>query len=272
MFKCTLFFFAVLLLGYFVFFSEDVCAQVQKTVAPAPNGVFFKSVCRDTRDLLLFPKEVKKSDHLFLGNSIILLPAAFMFDEPVEKILIKQRFRRENQQWLDYSVSNFGNGLYPGITAVILYGVGLNQERNDLKWLALLQLKTIGLAAGASRIPKFLFQRSRPSDAHPVNSGSWSGPFHGFSGNYSFPSGHTFIAFSWAAASASALKGEKGLVAGFYGVATLVGLSRLYKGDHWTSDVIAGALMGYALGKLTYRIQERNWMKKPQRKKSFPSN
>ena len=54
-------------------------------------------------------------------------------------------------------------------------------------------------------------------------------------------------------------KENKLLVAGLYTLASLVGISRVYQGEHWASDVVAGAAMGYAFGKLSYRLQTKNW-------------
>jgi undecaprenyl-diphosphatase len=58
---------------------------------------------------------------------------------------------------------------------------------------------------------------------------------------YSFPSGHTTAAFS--VAITTALIFPSVLLAGV-GLATLVGISRMYLGVHYPSDVAAGVLIG----------------------------
>ena len=61
----------------------------------------------------------------------------------------------------------------------------------------------------------------------------------------SFPSGHATTAFA-AAAVVGALYPR--LRIPVYGLAALVGLSRVYLGVHYTLDVLAGAALGIALG------------------------
>ncbi len=58
---------------------------------------------------------------------------------------------------------------------------------------------------------------------------------------HSLPSGHTAVAFALAGSLA---QHQPQLSALGYGVATLVGLSRLSLGRHWPSDVLAGAIIG----------------------------
>jgi membrane-associated phospholipid phosphatase len=69
----------------------------------------------------------------------------------------------------------------------------------------------------------------------------------------SFPSGHASQAF--AMASAISMHAESPWVgAGAYGLATLVGLSRLETRDHFSSDVLAGALLGTGIGRVVVRL------------------
>jgi undecaprenyl-diphosphatase len=58
---------------------------------------------------------------------------------------------------------------------------------------------------------------------------------------HSFPSGHTSTSF--AAATMLAILVPRFRVA-FFVLATLIGLSRLYNGVHYPTDVLAGALLG----------------------------
>jgi len=69
----------------------------------------------------------------------------------------------------------------------------------------------------------------------------------------SFPSGHTTSAFAAAAAVTAEAGYEwssgKSIVGpAFFGVAGVVGLSRMYNNAHWASDVIVGAAIGTFVG------------------------
>lgn len=65
---------------------------------------------------------------------------------------------------------------------------------------------------------------------------------------YSFPSGHTSTAFALAIALASTIPGT-GIAA--YSIASMVGLSRVYLGVHYPTDVVVGSVTAYAAYLLT---------------------
>jgi membrane-associated phospholipid phosphatase len=104
------------------------------------------------------------------------------------------------------------------------------------------------LASGvANGTLKTLVGRERPTFTdspdhfHPLNTKDrWQ----------SFPSGHATVAFSLAA-SISEEAGRAWVTAATYGTAALVGWSRIYDDRHWTSDVVAGAMLGVATSRWT---------------------
>lgn len=78
--------------------------------------------------------------------------------------------------------------------------------------------------------------------------------FHG-----SFPSGHTTTSFALATILVLATRGGRRAWIGQLAVlwAALVGISRIYRGVHWPSDVAAGALLGIAGGILSFALVSR---------------
>ena len=75
--------------------------------------------------------------------------------------------------------------------------------------------------------------------------------------NSSFPSGHTSMAFTMA--SVVAEEYESPWVDGAaYGMAGLVGASRIHQDQHWLSDVAGGALLGVLIGKGVSRWERRS--------------
>jgi hypothetical protein len=89
---------------------------------------------------------------------------------------------------------------------------------------------------------KELSGRSRP------RTGSGASDLNPLSGAESFPSGHTAAAFAVAGSIASHYdqRWVKGLA---YGVAGLVGYSRMVHDAHWLSDVAAGAFIGIGVSR-----------------------
>ena len=67
----------------------------------------------------------------------------------------------------------------------------------------------------------------------------------------SWPSGHTCCAVALAAAWTTSYPGHPWLAVGAYLFATGIGIGMVVGDHHWTSDMIAGAIMGQAIGMST---------------------
>ncbi len=80
----------------------------------------------------------------------------------------------------------------------------------------------------------------------PYNVFDWA---NGPKVNESFPSANTSNAFTTATVFATMYKDKKWVPPLAYGLATLVGFSRIYNNGHWASDVMAGAAVGFLSAK-----------------------
>ncbi len=96
-----------------------------------------------------------------------------------------------------------------------------------------------------------LGMRPRPPTEHQVRLILPVPPFP------SFPSGHAALAFALAALLALRFRGS-GWVGLLFGGAVAVGISRIYLGHHYPSDVLAGALIGSAVGVACYGVVYRD--------------
>jgi len=70
----------------------------------------------------------------------------------------------------------------------------------------------------------------------------------------SFPSGHAIIFFAMIPMLSKNFPKIKWI---FWVVAILVGLSRIYLEVHYLSDVLAGAIIGYSIGLLFLKLEEK---------------
>lgn len=99
---------------------------------------------------------------------------------------------------------------------------------------------TMGVESFVTNIGvKSLFERSRPPGSEEPLPADLHRPI-----TSSFPSGHATAAFC--AASLLVRDGRSRIV--WYGIATIVGASRVYVRLHHPSDVVAGAALGRVLG------------------------
>lgn len=143
---------------------------------------------------------------------------------------------------LFYGVGNLSD-LWPW--AVGATAVGMLFDR-DAPRVALEMTGGVAAAAAACEVLKRALGRERPrTTSDPFAFDPWSG-------HRSFPSGHAVAAFALAGALAAEtespwIRGSAFVVAG------LVGSGRVAARAHWTSDVVAGALLGSVIGHGTAR-------------------
>jgi undecaprenyl-diphosphatase len=118
---------------------------------------------------------------------------------------------------------------------------------NPVAWSVLVA----GLLSGAIRLPLAAWvARERPSNFDSAT------PLEQVFGHSSFPSGHTTTSFAIATVLVLTLWGSRTAWAGWLAMlwASLVGLSRVYVGVHFPSDVLGGAALGTSCGAVIYLV------------------
>jgi membrane-associated phospholipid phosphatase len=104
------------------------------------------------------------------------------------------------------------------------------------------------MTVGANALTKYTVGRARPLDE------KGAAQFDGFApaaAQSSFASNHVAVAFALATPFAQAYDQPW-----LYGLAASSALGRLQSREHWLSDTVAGGLLGYAVGSLSYAHQQ----------------
>lgn len=149
------------------------------------------------------------------------------------------------------TLGRIGNRLGHGSTLIFvslgLWAIGFFANLRHFQQAGWRSLMAHGVAGLAAQILKHSLGRPRPRWTHQDH---WQiGPSLE-SGLDAFPSGHATASFAVAAVLASYFPWGRGI---WYGLAGFVALSRVVKGSHFFSDVLAGALLGYLIGVVTSR-------------------
>ena len=135
-------------------------------------------------------------------------------------------------------ITHSGDSLWHVATIGGLY---LGGQKDTATLLSSALLKT----AWTTQILKYAIHRPRP--VHGIEDIQFVDDYVMDDGK-SFPSGHTTEAVALATVLAHQYPQY---AAYFYSYAALVGFSRIYVGAHYPSDVLAGAVLGYAIGEST---------------------
>lgn len=150
------------------------------------------------------------------------------FDRKISEQLHDFEYRFLHSFFLSYTT--LGSMHFTALLFVVLFQTGYTSILRELIIVLAISLVTTELL-------KSLFKRKRPDtrdkDVYILQ-------------NLSFPSGHSANAF----ATATVLTGISGLGNLPLVVASLVAFSRVYLGQHFLSDVIAGSLIGIIIATL----------------------
>ncbi len=144
-----------------------------------------------------------------------------------------------------------------------MFAISLINHHSTLKRESIEVLSSFIIASSASQFLKRIVNRPRPYATYT----------HIFpdkiQNDYSFPSGHTSIAFS-CATSITLISKKWYIAVPAYVWASGVGYSRIYLGQHYPSDVMMGAIVGTASGFASHWLMKKIIPVKKQPVKQIP--
>lgn len=168
---------------------------------------------------------------LTAGSVIAGTGALYLIDDDTS------RFFRDRQQDVPKLLREYGDlygspeNNYMVTAGVYLTGLAIKNEK--LRRTGVLLIASASSAGLLQQIVKSAVGRARPV----ANLGKDTfDPFNSSRNFHSFPSGHTIMAFTNAYAIAKQFK-SPWIKAGIYSVGLIPGISRIWDGQHWLSDV-----------------------------------
>lgn len=235
-------------------FAQD-SLSVYKAEKASFDKRYFKSYLSDTKDIFTTPFHWKAKDWMVAGAALGLTSIAFWKDEEIRESVLRHR-NEETAEFINYVINPWGN-LYSFTFIAFYYVDGVMFENQRTKKVAMESAKALIITAVFTKAVKTIVHRERPYQESPVDPDDSFNPFETHHQDDSFFSGHTATAFTLATILSQEYKEKKWVPYVTYGIASAVGYGRIYLDNHWTSDVIAGAIFGYYVGRVIHK--NNNW-------------
>ena len=219
---------------------------------------YLKSYWHSGLTVLGQPLHYDWKDWTVFGGIATATTLAFVYDDEIFNYIDKTFTNSQSNTISQYS-DIYGEELFIVPSIALTYGIGAIAKDTRLKNMSLATLQSFIFAEVASAGIKVLTCRERPdanSQQPTANSQSWLGPFATFEST-SFVSGHSTRAFALATTVAGFYPEKKGVGIVSYSLATMTSLGRVISKEHWTSDVIVGAALGYFIGRGVVKFNEK---------------
>lgn len=238
-------------LGFIIiFFLNMGFLKSQNNIDSAKCSVdkeYFKSLATDFPALIASPAHWDKKE--WIGAGAVLGTSVFLYSQDKQIADFWQNNRTDGLDKAEkYFFDPLGKMYYtiPLMGAFYIYGAAT--DKNKPKRVAMDFVQASLYSGVIVTVIKHVAHRHRPFQTNPHNPYLWDGPITDNWGHTSFPSGHTIMTFTFATVVATHYKDHIWVPITLYSLATMEGVARMYADKHWSSDVLIGGALGYAIG------------------------
>jgi hypothetical protein len=191
-------------------------------------------------DLEMTKKTFNASHLLYTGLGLAAIYGLSHYDQDLIEY-VQDRYDGRFKTFFDVT-NEVGNAWYVIPGSVLLTGTSLLTDNRKFQDAAFTSLQSVLIAGSITGIIKYAVGRMRPE--------AGKGPHHfkPFSGNVSFPSGHTTTAFAWI--TPWVLYYPNIVTYSLFILPVGTALARMAKDKHWATDVLAGAFIGFTVAYL----------------------
>jgi membrane-associated phospholipid phosphatase len=209
------------------------------------------NILDDQERVWTFPARLVHGQNWIPTFVVIGTTAALVALDPTEA-----SYFRRTSSFNGFNNTFSGNATSTGmlLVPVALYAAGLVRKDSKMTKTVLFAGEAVADSEILTTFLKDATKRARPAGIPPGGNFSdswWDSSGSLVRGNGSFPSGHTIAAFSVATIVARRYGNHRWVPYAAYGMAALVGFSRLSLSAHFTSDVFLGAALGYSISRFT---------------------
>lgn len=216
---------------------------------------YFRLLTGNLKETITKPLHTTGKDWVNFGKFTIVAVGLHFADKPIQNEGLKFSQKNTSLNKISQKISELSgfSGSVIGLAAIGSLGFIIQNEKLINTTLLATQATITGSAITTT--VKYLAGRRRPYSYLPSEEAKpkFMGPFtrspRDNSFNNSFPSGHTTVSFAIATVFASEYRDKPIVPVLAYGLATLVGVSRISQNQHWATDVFTGAAIGYLSGK-----------------------
>jgi membrane-associated phospholipid phosphatase len=202
---------------------------------------------RDQKDMWLFPTKLARGRHWVPTVAVVGITAALLAADSHDAPYFRRTasFRDFNR-----AMNGKATALEISLVPAAIYFIGLARKDSYAQKTALFAGEALADCYVLYAAINVASRRLRPSDIAP--NGNFSDTFfrshQHFTGS-SFPSGHTIKAFAVATVIARRYRHHRWVPWVAYGVAGLIGFSRITLQSHFPADVFLGAALGYSISR-----------------------